>query len=259
LTSKGKFQPKASSPCLAYGYYSDGVAIFWRNEVFSDDTNSPLPHPLTPPAYPTTFVSTILTHRLTNQPIFFLATHLKAKSSMECEEIRASQVRYLLAHMDQILTEKQLERCILLGDFNADPYPVPQKKTKGESQEGEEKMVNIPPLAVQSVRDWHDSFLESVYPLPQDGQSSLSLSSSSTEESSPPLLPMTYTTCKYRQGKESKHVIDYIFYSHRSLLVTSRLGTLDPQEIEQEGKPLALPNLKYPSDHISLVADMEIL
>jgi nocturnin len=75
-----------------------------------------------------------------------------------------------------------------------------------------------------------------------------------TEEGSP-----LYTTCKSREGKESKHVIDYLFYTRHTLQVSSRLGPLDPEEIEAEGKPLALPNLRYPSDHISLVAEMEIL
>ena len=31
---KGIFQPKANSPCTAFGYYSDGVALFWKHDTF---------------------------------------------------------------------------------------------------------------------------------------------------------------------------------------------------------------------------------
>ncbi|OQR80520.1 hypothetical protein THRCLA_12005 [Thraustotheca clavata] len=60
-----------------------------------------------------------------------------------------------------------------------------------------------------------------------------------------------YTTWKVRSEKESKHTIDYIFYTPSTLQV---LGTVNaPVEMEE----CALPSLRYPSDHIALIAKMQ--
>lgn len=67
---------------------------------------------------------------------------------------------------------------------------------------------------------------------------------------------MSYTTWKSRKGKESKHMIDYIFYSHSTLSVEGFLTPPDAHEISQS--LYKLPNLHYPSDHISIVADIRI-
>ncbi|KAH9061653.1 hypothetical protein Ae201684P_020988 [Aphanomyces euteiches] len=60
-----------------------------------------------------------------------------------------------------------------------------------------------------------------------------------------------YTTWKIRPGVESRHVIDYIFYNDKLTL----LSVVDaPTEIDD----CRLPSLKYPSDHIALIAKFEI-
>lgn len=171
-----------------------------------------------------TYVLTLLNHIPTNEPIILLATHLKAKSSLECENIRLSQVQHMLSDVDQVMKESGVNRCIFLGDFNADPCPIHKRETI------------IEPLTVQYVLSWKNNFFSSVYDLPNDQNSTL------------------YTTSKYRGGILSKHVIDYIFYSNGYLDVHSRLGQLDPSNIESNGP--SLPNLYYPSDHIAIVADM---
>ena len=51
-----------------------------------------------------------------------------------------------------------------------------------------------------------------------------------------------------------KHTIDYIFHD-AGLRATRVLAP--PQEAELE--PARLPGLRYPSDHLSLVAELEIL
>ena len=51
-----------------------------------------------------------------------------------------------------------------------------------------------------------------------------------------------------------KHTIDYIFHD-AGLRATRVLAP--PQEAELE--PARLPGLRYPSDHLSLVAEFEIL
>jgi hypothetical protein len=66
-----------------------------------------------------------------------------------------------------------------------------------------------------------------------------------------PLLPLSegdYTTWKVRGPKESKHVIDYIFTDN--LTCTATLGKPNCNDVE----PTRLPGFRYPSDHLSLVA-----
>lgn len=70
-------------------------------------------------------------------------------------------------------------------------------------------------------------------------------------QSAYPLLPLSigdYTTWKIRGDKETKHVIDYIFTDN--LTCTATLNKPSLQEME----PTRLPGFRYPSDHLSLVA-----
>lgn len=64
-----------------------------------------------------------------------------------------------------------------------------------------------------------------------------------------------YSTWKSRSGRVSKHLIDYVFLTHRSLAVT---GVLAPPE-DLDTSDQTLPNLRYPSDHISLAVDIGII
>ncbi|KAG5845298.1 hypothetical protein ANANG_G00137320 [Anguilla anguilla] len=61
-----------------------------------------------------------------------------------------------------------------------------------------------------------------------------------------------YTTWKIRPSGESRHTLDYIWYSRRDLRVDS---VLDLPSEEQIG-PGRLPSYSYPSDHLSLVCDV---
>ncbi|OQR99898.1 nocturnin-like isoform 2 [Achlya hypogyna] len=58
-----------------------------------------------------------------------------------------------------------------------------------------------------------------------------------------------YTTWKVRPGKESKHTIDYIFFTGETLRTVAVADI--PIEIEE----CRLPSYKYPSDHVALVAE----
>jgi mRNA deadenylase 3'-5' endonuclease subunit Ccr4 len=51
------------------------------------------------------------------------------------------------------------------------------------------------------------------------------------------------------------HTIDFIFFTDSSLALVKLLNMLDESEIDQE---IGLPNLTFPSDHISLVCDFKI-
>ena len=64
-----------------------------------------------------------------------------------------------------------------------------------------------------------------------------------------------FTTWKLRETGEAKHTIDYIWYSRDSLKVEGILATPSCDELGQYG----LPSHTYPSDHLSLCADITIL
>ena len=103
-----------------------------------------------------------------------------------------------------------------MGDFNTDPFDT--KKIKA----------TCIPLVLSSN-------LKSAYPLqnPLDG----------TQD---------YTTWKIRGPKESKHVIDYIFYD--GLTCTKTLSIPKDSEVETT----RLPGFKYPSDHIAIAAQFNL-
>jgi mRNA deadenylase 3'-5' endonuclease subunit Ccr4 len=65
-----------------------------------------------------------------------------------------------------------------------------------------------------------------------------------------------YSTWKVRSGKTAKHLIDYMFYTHGSLRVNGVLGPPSGQDMAES--KYKLPDLRYPSDHLSIAADMEI-
>jgi len=64
---------------------------------------------------------------------------------------------------------------------------------------------------------------------------------------------LQWTTWKIRDSGEEKHVLDYIFHSP-GLKTTA---VLEPPSQEEVGDD-RLPSLTFPSDHLSLVADINI-
>lgn len=125
-------------------------------------------------------------------------------------------------YLEKVLSEKANGLPVILcGDFNAEPT---------------EKVVKV----MKSSK----LMLKSAY-------TNLSL-----HEDEPP-----YTTWKVRAGRkggekeEVCHTIDYIFYSENSLACTGLLKFPTADEI---GKDF-LPSYAYPSDHLSLVADFQLL
>ena len=65
----------------------------------------------------------------------------------------------------------------------------------------------------------------------------------------------SYTSWKFRPGKELRYTIDYIWYSNDGLKLNSVLGLPTADEIG----PDALPMLQYPSDHLALCARFSLL
>ena len=65
-----------------------------------------------------------------------------------------------------------------------------------------------------------------------------------------------YTTWKIREEQgEQKHIIDYILHTPGQLLT---INTLDVPGRDQLGED-RLPSPQFPSDHVSLVADIAVL
>jgi len=63
-----------------------------------------------------------------------------------------------------------------------------------------------------------------------------------------------YTTWKIRETGEQKYILDYIFHSKGGL---KPLGVLEMPQEQQVGEE-RFPNLAFPSDHLSLVADFHL-
>ena len=63
----------------------------------------------------------------------------------------------------------------------------------------------------------------------------------------------TFTSWKLRPSRESKYTIDYIWYSVEKFVV----GGVWRMPTEADIGDTALPNLNYPSDHVSLCADFQ--
>ena len=65
---------------------------------------------------------------------------------------------------------------------------------------------------------------------------------------------LEYTTWKVRESGEQKHILDYIFHTSKDF---ETVATLDMPTEEQIGEN-RLPSLNFPSDHLTLVADIRL-
>lgn len=140
------------------------------------------------------------------------------KARRQYVQYRLEQGRFLLSRLAQLVPA--MAPVIVCGDFNALPEePV-----------------------VQAFRDGLPSLFtfESAYVLATGNE-------------------MPYTTWKYRgqpsgPPKEERHTIDYIWCSRTTCTVEAVLVAPDDDDVG----PDRLPCLAYPSDHLSLVADITL-
>lgn len=214
---EGRWLAKRNSPCLGFGYHSDGTAVFWRANSFE-------------PAGENTCVGTRfneedgkwanqgliavdLLHQSSGEVLRFAATHLKAKDGEENERKRE-------LHMAQIIhalhADSPPKHTVLCGDFNTDPFDV----------EGAHDARAVP-LLLSNTQLIH------AYPLPKDASSG------------------EYTTWKMRGKSERRHWIDYIFHSP-GLRAASLLQMPSPEDVGPE----RLPSCRYPSDHVAIAAEL---
>ena len=171
----GKFEVKGHSPCLDFGYYSDGVAVFWKTEQFrlisdhsdrfrlADGGISDRP-----------YVLLRLEHISTGFHVAVAGVHLKAKAIQENEDVRAETIQQLLVKTRQVYDDGA-PYVVMLGDFNTNPHSTG----------------NVKAICVPEVQKSQLPALHSAYPWTEGA----------------------WTTWKVRKGIEVKHITDYIFYS----------------------------------------------
>jgi len=165
--------------------------------------------------------------------LILATTHLKATKTAAGEEIRRDQIKYLLQRISDTSAQCMEPHVVLLsGDLNASPIT-----SKFDS------------LVYPEIVG-HPLGLESAYSLWRTGNAE-----GATGEPD-------YTSFKVRgssgwnggSGGVAKYTIDYIFYSKGDVR-PRRL--LDIPKVECVG-PDGLPSLKYPSDHLAIMAYLEI-
>ena len=217
---QGIFFPKKRSPCMRFGYFSDGVAIFWRREIF-ESLGSPI-FPGINDVPTTAFIGVQLRHRMSGKILSVLTCHLKAKQGVDMEAIRQSQIKLIL---DNLLALGGGEkRFLMMGDFNTTPaeHCIAEKEST---------------TVVQYVQSWNNGCLTSAYPFLTPSVDGSTMS-------------WAYSTWKSRGGKEVQRLIDYIWYS-RDYFKVSWIQSV-PESKEMEDSRSKLPDIRYPSDHFAL-------
>jgi endonuclease/exonuclease/phosphatase family metal-dependent hydrolase len=127
---------------------------------------------------------------------------------------------------------------------------------------GAEEELVVKALAVPAVLSWRGGALQSAYPLPEceasdnddnddckEGDGAGGAGAGGEAE----VAAVPFTTWKKRGELEVRHVIDYIFFEQAKFKVSSTLSA----PLISELPPHRLPCLAYPSDHLSIAAELE--
>ena len=223
----GHFVAKGDSPCLQFGYYSDGVGIFYKDSVWSAAGAGPTTGyfcDAAGKAEGNVYMVLPLVRAGTGEQVLVATTHLKAKISAENEARRARQATQLLAAIRQEQVRYPASAVLLGADFNTDSYNVVEKGTTVNA-------LCIPTMV--------QSGMHSAYPLQRCAEDQNG----------------NYTTWKKRGKYEAKHTIDYIWHQDAADGGTGLecVETLDavPDHAMDEAR---LPGFRYPSDHLSICA-----
>ncbi|XP_038550453.1 nocturnin-like [Micropterus salmoides] len=219
----GSFLPKPWSPCLDVEQNNgpDGCALFYRRSRFSLQATSHLR--LSAVMLPTNQVAIVQTLicQVTGRRLCVAVTHLKARSGWE--RLRSAQGADLLQSL----------RSITSG---------------GGSNSQSQAVSGTIPLVV--CGDFNAEPSEDVYQ--RFSSSPLGLNSAYKLLSSDGQREPAYTTWKIRPSGESCSTLDYIWYTHDAL----RVECLVDIPTEEQIGPDRLPSYHYPSDHLSLICDI---
>ncbi|EAA14395.3 AGAP009893-PA, partial [Anopheles gambiae str. PEST] len=230
---EGVFFPKPDSPCLYINGNNgpDGCAVFYKKdrlemvnhftrvlEVWRVQSNQ-------------VAIAAVLRTLDTQQEFCVTTTHLKARKGALLSKLRNEQGKDLLYFIDGVAENRPV---ILCGDFNAEPIE-PIYST----------VLNYKPLGLASA--YSDLLAEESQD--ENNQNALNTVAEQSAAYEPP-----YTTWKIREEGEVCHTIDYVFYSKDKLTVKNCLMFPSGEEIGVD----RTPSFQYPSDHFSLVCDIEL-
>lgn len=229
---KPKSAPVDIKPSPTHG---DGVALFWKRDTFELITRKFV---IYTGQNQVAIIAKML--RKSDARVFYVAvTHLKAKK--ENSAIRLAEAMELL---DQIAisaqNEEKMPPVVLLGDLNDGPSNAICDFIRNPTNKSSL-------FDISKYRDITKGLNGITF---QSAQEACERVVSYTISKSNP-----YTTLKYREKEGMiRHVIDYIWYSDRIRLD----AFLYPPECGDWTK-FGLPDKLWPSDHISLVADLVFL
>ena len=216
----GIFVPKRESPCVKFGHYSDGCALFWKSSKFQLVSEERRQFQKRGQVY----IIATLQHLQSKHLVTVAVTHLKAKKGRVNERDRTAQAKELLheakrhaktAQFDQHLN-KQIP-VVIMGDFNSD---ISDKTCTCIPTVLSKEMIPI--------YHWY----------PQNR------------------LEELFTTLKSRGDDVAKRAIDYVFFNPRQVVCTHTLNMPSASDIVDQW---GLPGFSYPSDHIMIGARFKIL
>ncbi len=259
------YSPKPASACLEVSDRSDGVALFLSKNKFNLISSETLTYALSnidikDPSIPspgdgdTTIktqnqVAIIAVCELANQakgspPLIIATTHLKASKTAIGEKFRQKEAQQLLNNVYRIYKSYdeigKTPAVLVTGDLNALPDDLTLSSQPYE------------PLTYRTIKSFEPLKFRSV------------LNDDLVESGVKFKGNNVFTTWKSRikQGVEIvlKHCIDYIFYvpfngnddkKTPGLIPYACLDLLDDNDVGEK----LIPSTKYPSDHISIIAD----
>ncbi len=272
MYSTGIFNPKPCSPGVKLGWYSDGCALFYKNDAFDLISQTVGTYNVGTQVY----IVATLRHKSTGRVIVVAVTHLKAKHHPPSnEQMRICQVKELLQCVKESVDRAASEfstgihhvgsssssspssssssidiPIVVMGDFNSHPNNNGKDKGKDDDEDQSES-------CIQSVLSSQQIQLSSAYCLDSNDNDGNGI----------------FTTWKTRGDKTVRRIIDYIFHNSNSnngslrskstststsndmgFRCTQVLSIPKDDEIEVE----KLPGLRYPSDHMSIGARFEI-
>uniref|UniRef100_A0A182QRX9 Nocturnin n=1 Tax=Anopheles farauti TaxID=69004 RepID=A0A182QRX9_9DIPT len=264
---EGVFFPKPDSPCLYINGNNgpDGCAVFYKKnrlemvnhftrvlEVWRVQSNQ-------------VAIAAVLRTRDTRQELCVTTTHLKARKGALLSKLRNEQGKDLLYFIDGVAGNRPV---ILCGDFNAEPIEpiystVLNYKALGLASAYSDLLAatgdaqdenNQNALNTARSGDRCAGSRGSIGSVHSAGdECGLSNGVRTKAEQSAAYEP-PYTTWKIREEGEVCHTIDYVFYSKEKLTVKNCLMFPSGEEIGVD----RTPSFQYPSDHFSLVCDIEL-
>jgi len=212
LGYNGVFCAKPRSLCYQVSSNPDGCAIFYRTQMFEEVNDAKVLHYHRKNQLAIGWE--LRSRSVPSLRLVAVVTHLKAEKSSAGESVRAQEVEELLSWLKLSFGETLP---IVMGcDLNATP------PTQSQLYPSQAYKLFQPQI-------WKSAYCEVV-----GGQEP------------------AYTTWKIRPGKESKHAIDYIFYTKRDFDVLRVLSIPEDDEVDY----CRFPSFRYASDHVALVAEL---